>query len=465
MRDNQDRAASTATLSKTMLVAIASGTLLNPLNSSMIAVALVTIAKAYSVGIPSVTWLVSGFYLAAAVGQPLMGRLADIFGPRRLFLFGLLIVLCAGILGPFAPSLGALVAIRVLQAFGTSTAYPSGLTMIRRAAGNPEKPPAGALGLLSVAANVSAALGPTLGGAIIAFADWQGIFAVNIVLVVIAFPLALRFLPPDPPRGERRRETAGRRGLPVDIPGILLFGGALTSLLVFLLSLSRHIHWLFLPLAALLGVTFVIWENRSSDPFIDISIFRSGGGLRRVYGTFASMNTVFYSLFFGLPLWLEEAHGFHADVAGLLMLPFAGLGVIATPIAARLIRVRSVRLVIVTGMITMALGSLLLLFLRTGSPIAVILAITIVLGIPNAFNNLGLQAALFQAAPADKIGSASGLFQTSRYVGTFLSSALLGIIFGGQADTRELHILAAVLTAVSITLLLVSLLGRNRAPR
>ena len=450
-------------LKRTMLIAIAAGTLLNPLNSSMIAVALVTIGKNYSVSIQTVTWLVSGFYLTAAVGQPLMGRLADRFGPRKVFLFGLSLVLIAGVVAPFAPSLGVLIAVRVLQAFGTSAAYPSGLAMIRRAAGNSDRPPAAALGLLSIAANVSAALGPTLGGAIILFADWQGIFLVNIVFASVGIVLALRFLPADPPRTEREDRTGARRraAIRIDIGGILLFGGTLTSLLVFLLSLSGNVQWIYLPIAITLCALFVVRERRARDPFIDLAMF-TAGALRRTYSSFASVNTVFYSLFFGLPLWLEQARGLPPDAVGLLMLPFAGLGVLATPIAARLIRTRSIKLVIVVGMSTMVAATLLLLLLDGNTTIAAIVAITIVLGIPNAFNNMGLQAALFQAAPSEKIGSASGLFQTSRYVGTFMSSALLGIVFGSKATSHELHLLALILAAISVILLAVSARNNSR---
>ena len=450
-------------LKRTMLIAIAAGTLLNPLNSSMIAVALVTIGKNYSVSIQTVTWLVSGFYLTAAVGQPLMGRLADRFGPRKVFLFGLSLVLIAGVVAPFAPSLGVLIAVRVLQALGTSAAYPSGLAMIRRAAGNSDRPPAAALGLLSIAANVSAALGPTLGGAIILFADWQGIFLVNILFASVGIVLALRFLPADPPRTEREGRPGVRRraAIRIDIGGILLFGGTLTSLLVFLLSLSGRIQWIYLPIAIALCALFVVRERRARDPFIDLAMFTTGA-LRRTYSSFASVNTVFYSLFFGLPLWLEQARGLAPDAVGLLMLPFAGLGVLATPIAARLIRTRSIKLVIVVGMSTMVAATLLLLLLDGNTTIAAIVAITIVLGIPNAFNNMGLQAALFQAAPSEKTGSASGLFQTSRYVGTFMSSALLGILFGGKATSPELHLLALILAAISVILLAVSARNNSR---
>src|SRR5207248_11522887 len=114
-----------------VIFAIVLGTLLNPLNSSMIAVALVTLHLDFGIDLGTSTWLISAFYLAGAVGQPLMGRLADLLGARRVFLTGLTVALLVSIAAPFSPAFGWLVAGRVVLAFAISTAYPSGLGLIR----------------------------------------------------------------------------------------------------------------------------------------------------------------------------------------------------------------------------------------------------------------------------------------------------------------------------------------------
>ena len=101
-----------------VVAALLLGTLLNPLNSSMIAVALVQIEREFAVGIVAASWLISAFYLASAVGQPVFGRLADRFGPRRVYCLGLVLVGVAGVLGPLAPTFGWLLAARVLLACG-----------------------------------------------------------------------------------------------------------------------------------------------------------------------------------------------------------------------------------------------------------------------------------------------------------------------------------------------------------
>lgn len=151
--------------------AVMAGTLLNPLNTSMIAVAVLTLGAAFRVSTITAAWLISGFYLAGAIGMPLMGRLADQFGPRRVFSLGLLLVDLTSALAPLAPAFGWLLAIRIVQAFGTASAYPAGLAIIR-ARDRRGRAPAAALGAVSIAGSVSAALGPVLGGGLVALAGW-----------------------------------------------------------------------------------------------------------------------------------------------------------------------------------------------------------------------------------------------------------------------------------------------------
>lgn len=110
------------------------GSVLNPVNSSMIAVALVPIGAALGAPPAQTAWLVTGLYLATAVGQPVIGRLVDTYGPRRLYLVGTALVGIAGLLGALAPNLGALVAARVLLGFGTSAAYPASMSLTRSGA-------------------------------------------------------------------------------------------------------------------------------------------------------------------------------------------------------------------------------------------------------------------------------------------------------------------------------------------
>jgi MFS family permease len=433
-----------------VIFAIVLGTLLNPLNSSMIAVALVPLHREFHVELGTSTWLISGFYLTGAVAQPLMGRLADLVGARRVFITGLSVAALVALLAPLSPTFGWLVAARVVQAFATSTAYPSGLGMIRAAAGGGGIP-ARALAMMSVAASVSAALGPTLGGLILSVAGWQGIFLVNAPITGLGIVLALRWLPAPPPS-----DTAGTGLAALDVPGVLLFAATLTSLLAGLLSLGSTQSWILLAAVPFLAWLLTVRELRAGSPFFDLRLLGANPLLIGVFVQFAAVTFVFYTFFFGLPIWLQEVRGFDARSAGLLILPVTGLGVVATPIAAGLISRRGTWPALVLGSIVLCLGSALLLTFGPSTPTIGLVAVAVVLGVPNGFNNMGLQAALYEAAPPTRLSWAGGQFQTFRYVGAILSSTLLGAVFRQRATTEGLHSMALLLVLVSLALVIAS---------
>jgi MFS family permease len=433
-----------------LILAIVLGTLLNPLNSSMIAVAVVPLHYDFHVDLNTSTWLVSSFYLTAAIAQPLMGRLADLFGARRIFLAGITLAGAVALLAPMSPSFGWLVAARVIQALATSAAYPSGLGLIR-AASTGGGVPAQALAVISMAASVSAALGPTIGGLVISFAGWQGIFLVNLPITAAGIVLGLRWLPAPPPA-----DAAGARLAQIDLPGVFLFGGTLTALLTGLLSFGSRDGWLLLAAAPILGALLVLWETRVEAPFFDLRLLAANPVLVGVFVQFAAVTFVFYSYFFGFPIWLEEVRGFDAKTAGLLILPISGLGVLITPVAANLIGRGGSRLSLIIGSVFMCAGSALLLTFGPSTPVIALLAVAIVVGIPNGFNNMGLQAELYNSAPLERISWAAGQFQTFRYIGAILSATLLGTIFGQRATTSGLHSIAIVLVVVAVALIVAS---------
>src|SRR5580698_3184226 len=114
-----------------LVAPLALGSLLNPINSSMIATALAPIGRAFGVGVSETVWLVAALYVTSAVAQPTMGKLADRWGARQVFLLGLVVVLLGGVAGALAPSLAALIGARVILGVGTSAAYPSAMRVLR----------------------------------------------------------------------------------------------------------------------------------------------------------------------------------------------------------------------------------------------------------------------------------------------------------------------------------------------
>jgi MFS family permease len=433
------------------------GSALNPVNSSLIATALVPIAAAVHVPAGRIAVLVSALYLASSIAQPTAGKLSEVFGPRRVFLAGILIVLIGGIVGGAGQNLPTLIVSRVLIGIGTSAGYPSAMLLIRRRAewAGLDKPPGGVLGGLQIAGTATAALGLPLGGLLVAAWGWRTTFLINVPVALIALALAALWIPADPPAGERRRirDVASR----IDVAGIIGFGGAMTALLVFLMSLPRPV-WPALGLAAVGGSALVFWELRADHPFIDVRLLASNLALTRTYLRFALITLCIYTVLYGITQWLEAGRGLSAEGAGLLLLPMTGLSAfVLGPISRRNL---------VRGPLIVAAGSALaasagVLFLTAHSPIALIIAITVIFGITLGTGASGNQTALYLQASASQVGTASGLFRTFGYVGSIASSAIISMVFHANVSDHGLHTIAIVMIVASALALIITLADRQ----
>jgi MFS family permease len=451
-------ATGTTKLPARLVVPIALGTLLQALNSSMIAVALVQIRDVFHAG-TSASWLISGLYLATAVGAPTMGRIADVIGPRKVFLGGLVVIAVAATAAPFAPNIGTLVLCRVLLGIGTSAPYPAGLAMIRSAADRLGLDGvSGGLSVLTVAGQVAVAFGPTLGGLLVQVAGWPAIFLVNLPFVLVAGFFALRYLPRD---GER--PNAGVRAVlhRLDVPGLLLFSAAMTALMLVLLSLAGRPQWYLLPVLAVVAVCFVVRERRAREPFVDVRLLVANRPLSFTYLRTTVTYLAFYSIFYGVPAWLEQGRGLAAGTAGLVMLPLAGVGVITTTVAARMIRRRGPRVPLVIGSVVMTVAALVLTRVDSTAPLLGLVALSAVLGLPNGFNSMGNQASLYDAAPAGQMGTASGLYRSSQYVGANLAAALLELTFAGPSTDPGLHRSAVAILAIAVVLAVTAVTSKH----
>ncbi|WP_116947730.1 MFS transporter [Jiangella endophytica] len=445
-----------------LLLTLSLGTALNPLNSSMIAVALVSLHRDVGVGIATSTWLASGFYVVAAVCQPLMGRLADQLGARRLFVAGLVVMGTASALAPLAPDFGWLLVVRLIQAAATSTAYPSALILVRSAAGGDHggdgaRPPARALAVLSVAASGSAALGPVLAGLLVAVAGWQAVFLVNVPVTAVGIVLAVRVLAGVPvERGPR----IGLRDL--DLPGIALFAGTLVALIFGVLSLADEPLWWLGAVVVVLGALLVWRERTVPEPFLDVRGLVANRALGSVLVQQSGVNLVFYCIFFGMPIWLEQVRGFDPATVGLLVLPMTVLSMLVTPITARAIGRHGSTGPRLLGLGLLVVAASALQLLGDTTPVALLLGIAVLLGIPNGVTGLSLQTALYSAAPAGRMGASAGLFQTFRYLGAIAATSVLGVILEQNLSTGGLHDVGLLITGVAVVLFALGLLAARR---
>lgn len=434
------------------------GPVLNPINTTMISVALVPISRDLGIPTSRAIWLVAGLYLASAVAQPVMGRFADLLGPRRVYTAGLVGVLVAGVLPLLWPGFGGVLAARVLIGLGTSTAYPSAMTLISdqsRRTGRPT-PPA-LLSGLSIASLTTSAVGPVLGGVLVAAFDWQAIFLVNVPLALVALAMTAAWVPRD---DERTPRTAPGPRAGVDAVGILLFAGGLAALLVFLLELARPLWWLLAVGVAVL-VVFVVWERGRAAPFVDVRMLARNGALTRTYARMFLVYLAAYSVVYGYSQWLQGAAGYDPDAAGLLQLPTAVLAGLASVAVARNTRLRPP--LVVAGALAVA-GGTLLLGLTSASPVWLLLVVAAVFGVPQGLASVSNQAALYRQAPPDQIGTASGLSRTSVYLAAIASSAVIGLVFGERPTDAGLHSIGWLVLAAGAGATALAAVDRALAP-
>jgi len=246
-----------------------------------------------------------------------------------------------------------------------------------------------------------------------------------------------------------------------------LFGGTIVLLLVFLLSVTQSPVWWTLVGGVMAGGAFVWRELKVHKPFIDLRMFRDNIAFTWVEIQFVTVNIIFYCIFFGIPDYLQASLKFSAQLTGLLMLCIAGSGVIVAPITGRWVEKSGSRPPLLLAGLCLTVGPLLFLTINAHTSLAWMAVVFLVLGLSNGLNNIGLQTALFTVTPAPMMGTASGLFMTARYMGTILSTVLLGLVFHSVIGTPELHTLGIILAVMGLLVIGMSLRipkGRHAAP-
>jgi MFS family permease len=432
------------------------GSALNPINSSLIATALLPIAHGTGVPVGETAALVTALYLASAIAQPTAGKAAEVFGPRRVFLVGIIGVGAGGLVGGFAQDLITLLVSRVLIGLGTSCAYPTAMLLIRRRARDAglDKPPGGVLGGLQIAGTATASLGLPVGGALVGAFGWRSVFFINVPIALIALIATLLWIPADGPLSGplRFRDLAVR----LDLGGITVFALAMIALLLFLFRLPA-LDWYLLGISVALWIALAFWELRASAPFLDLRMLASNRALSRTYLRFGLSMLCLYVVLYGVTQWIEGVRGLSETESGLILLPMTLLaGLVISPAARR----NLVRGPVIAAAIACLIGSAGVLMLTSSTWIGWVVVITLVFGLVSGLSAAGNQTALYAQAPAEQLGTASGLLRTFGYVGSIASSAITGVVFHTTVTDSGVHLIGWIMAGVSVALLLISVLDR-----
>ncbi|MDQ2682917.1 MAG: MFS transporter [Chloroflexota bacterium] len=441
--------AAAASQARWLLLTVAVGTTLAPLNSTMIAVALPDIQLAFGVSVTATAWLVTIYLVAMAVGQPIGGRLGDLYGRRRVYLFGLAWFAVASAGCAFAPSLPVLILFRTQQALAGALSFPNGGALIRE--GIPDERRGSAFGTISMAAWIAAASGPPVGGLLVHWFGWAAIFWANVPVVALAIVLGVRSLPRPAPAESGAKPQRER----FDVLGSALFTASLAAVIVVpaLVRLDRTVLAAVLVGAGLLiGLAFAIWELRSRAPVVDIRLFRRPE-FAAACASVGMSNLVMYTTLLAMPLYLERVRGHDSRVTGLTLAALSALSALGGPLGGRWTDRRGRVVPAVTGAIALFTGAVALTAAAGNAtlwPVAVALG---GMGIGLGISGASVQAAAVESVPVRQAGSASGMFSTSRYLGSVIGSTALAIVFVNKPGPGASDRFVAVFAVLAIVAL------------
>ena len=452
------------------LVGLSLSMVLSSLGTSIANVALPTLAHAFTASFQEVQWVVLAYLLAVTTLIVSVGRLGDVVGRRRLLLAGTALFTVASALCGLAPTLGLLTAARAAQGLGA--AVMMALTMAFVGETVPKDRTGSAMGLLAAMSAIGTALGPSLGGALIAGPGWRAIFLVNAPLGVWTFLLARRHLPGDRPRPGDRRPGFDR-------PGTLLL--ALTLAAYALAMTLGHGRFgalnLALLLAAALGVVlFVRAESRAASPLISLATFHDPVLSTSLVASTLVTTVMMATLVVG-PFYLARTLGLGEALVGLALsagpLVAALTGVPAGRIADRFGAPR----VTAVGLVAMAAGALLLavlpVTLGVGGYLAPIAVVTAGYALFQTANNTAVMADVHP----DRRGVMSGMLNLSRNLGLITGASVMGAVFALASATTDvstaqpgavaagMRITFAVAAALIVLALTLAIGGRALARR
>jgi len=393
------------------------------IDGSVVNVALPVMQRGLATDLASIQWVVNGYLLSLASLMLLGGSLGDRLGRRKMFLVGLIGFAVASLLCGLATSAPWLIAARIAQGAAAALLMPASLAIISVAYAGEER--GRAIGTWAAAGALTTALGPVLGGWLVDTIGWRSIFFVNLPIALAAFLLALK-LPPD--KGTEDID-------PLDVTGTAFAVLSLGLLSFGLVSVGdgQRTRGAIALVAAVPAIWFFVRSERNApSPMMPLSLFRNM--------TFSGANGLTVLLYaalsgalFVLPYLMIDVHGYSATAAGAAFLPFSALMGIGSRWSGSLVERVGPRLPLVLGPSITAVGYVLLALSRSQSSYWTgVLPGLLVVAIGMTLSVAPLTTTIFDSAPKDKSGTASGINNAAARSGGLLAVAALGLTFGGM---------------------------------
>jgi len=393
---------------------ISIGVYMSTLDASVVNISLPTIIQSLNTDLKVVAWVVMAYLIVITGCLLLIGRLADLFGQKRIYLLGFLTFTVGSALCGFSPTIYFLVGSRMIQGLGASALMVNGTAII--ATVFPEKDRGQALGIIGSVVSAGFLTGPLLGGFLVEHLGWRSIFFINLPIGAIGIFLSLKIL-------ERDGLTSKVR---LDLLGALLLFFFVTSLILFLNQVghgSTFLLWGWLFFGLFCFSLFIAVELRSPSPLVDLRLFR-----KRLF--ISSLGASLLSFWMGgahtfvTPFFLQNILEFSPSKVGMLIFPVALTVMVIAPLGGRFSDRVGVRIPATIGLTLTSLTIFSFTFLKSGVSDYEILLRQILLGIGIGLFNPANNSAIIGSLPKEKVGLASSFLALSRNLGM-----MIGIVF------------------------------------
>ncbi|MFC2068997.1 MFS transporter [Chloroflexota bacterium] len=400
------------------LLIIAMASFITTFMATSITIALPSIAEELLLDAILVTWVTTSFLLVAAMFLLPFGRLADIYGRKKIYIYGILVYTAASLLCAISSSAILLILFRVLQGIGSAMIFGTGAAILTSVFSSEER--GRALGINAAAIYLGLSLGPFLGGLFTQHLGWRSIFFMNLPLGVVVLTLVLWKL---------KGEWSGASGKRFDIVGSIIYGLSLV-VMMFGFSLLPTVSGIILVSSGLLGIlAFIWWEMQTTSPILNMNLFRNNAvfafsnlaSLIRYSGSFAVV--------FLLSLYLQYTKGLNPQNAGLILVAQPVIMTICSPFAGRLSDRIEPRIVATIGMTLTFIGLFLFVFLNEETSLAFIITSLIILGCGSALFSSPNTNAVMSSVDKGSYGIASAMLGTMRLTGQMLSMSIVMIVF------------------------------------
>ena len=446
-----------------LIIAIISS-FLTPFMSSAINIALPAIGSEFLTDAILLSWIPTSFLLAAAIFAVPFGRIADIYGMKKIFTYGMVIFTISSFLCAIAPSDISLIAFRVIQGIGTAMVFVTGLAIVNSV--YPPQERGKAIGFTIGAVYVGLSLGPALGGIMTQFLGWRSLFYLMVPFGILV--LALTFW-------KLKGEWAACQGEKFDLQGTIIYS---IALLIFMLGFSElpGIFGIIMIIIGVVGLAaFVMLELRIKVPVFDMKLFKN-----RTFG-FSSLAALInymatFAVVFLLSLYLQYIKGFDASSAGLILIVQPVIMAILAPIAGRLSDRYEPRIIATIGMGLSTLGLAQFIFLGTKTDVIFIISGLVVLGAGFGLFSSPNTNAIMGSVERRFIGIASATVSTMRLIGQTLSMGIAILIFSlfigkvviapenYSALLSSIQLAFVIFTALCFVGIFISIAGRRKNP-